>query len=266
MSDKVELNFATAGDTRNPALLFLHGFMGSLQDWRPVIDELSSSHYCLTVELPWHGDSPKLPASAHPFRHTTDALINLLDSLSVESCTVVGYSMGGRIAMSAAVQYPGRFSRLVIESANPGIRSPEERAIRRRREKEMAARLRNNDMREFVDFWYSQPLFESLRAHAAFEQLVQARLRNDPAALAEAMTALGSGSQPDFWDAIGDYPGPMLFLAGERDAKYAALAQQLKQRRPHTAVAVIPGCGHNIHFEKCAIFCKKVVEFLDKKK
>ena len=128
----------------------------------------------------------------------------------------------------------------------------------------MAARLRQNDMRDFLNYWYSQPLFESLRAHPQFERLNKSRLRNTPAALAEAMRALGVGNQPDLWDKIVDYPGPMLYIAGERDAKYATISQDIARRRPSTDIAVFPERGHNIHFENCAIFCKKVVEFLNK--
>lgn len=264
MNDAVDLHWMAAGDPNNPALLFLHGFMGSLKDWRPVIDELSASFYCIAVDLPWHGDSPQLPPLDNPFQQTAQALIQLLDALHIARCGVIGYSMGGRIALYSAVKNPGRFSPLIIESASPGIHSAAARADRQHWEREMAARLRKNEMCAFLDFWYSQPLFESLRAHPQFEQLYKSRLRNTPAALADAMLALGVGNQSDLWDEICNYRGPMLFLAGEQDAKYASIAEKIAHRRPATDFAVFPKYGHNIHFENCAIFCKKVVEFLNK--
>ncbi len=96
-------------------------------------------------------------------------------------------------------------------------------------------------------------MFESLREHGGrFTELLERRRRNNPRELARVLRGMGTGVQPSLWDALPDMDVPTLVVAGEHDAKYRALAESMRANMPRAAVAVMPGAGHNVHFEKPA--------------
>ncbi len=81
-----------------PAVLFLHGFMGSRSDWDEITARLAPDFRCLAVDLPGHGAAVGLPDEAYTFEGTAAALVATLGALGIGRCRVVGYSMGGRLA------------------------------------------------------------------------------------------------------------------------------------------------------------------------
>src|SRR3712207_6455510 len=93
-----DLTYEVSGDRRSRAVLFLHGFLGSSADWRRVTSALGDQAFCIAVDLPGHGSSLALPADSYTIEGATRAVIETLDRLEVERPTVVGYSMGGRLA------------------------------------------------------------------------------------------------------------------------------------------------------------------------
>lgn len=247
------LLYRTHGSRLGVPLMMLHGFLGSGDDWQSVIVELEPTIRCITVDLPGHGENHS--RSEFSFAETADALVEILDELSIPRAGLLGYSMGGRIARYAAALYPQRFSFLIMESAAVLEGTPE----RRRHDAELAAQLRNVPLKEFLKNWYDQPLFSSLKNHPEFGALLTKRLDNDPQALANALLHLGAGVQP-LLPEFELLPLPFLILVGELDEKFRGLADQL----PPDAVVVVPGCGHNIHFENPTLFGQLLKEFINK--
>ena len=265
MTRAPKLHFSTMGSQDNAPLMLLHGFMGCSQDWTEVIEELSKFYYCIVVDLPWHGDSPPLFPNGRAFEQTAQALLHIQSTQHIDKCALLGYSMGGRLAMYAAIHDADAFGPLIIESASPGIEGIIDLKAQQYRDRNIANLLRNDDFAYFLHFWYEQPLFESIKRHPRFEALLRDRLKGNPAMFADAIRALSAGVQPSLWHELEKRSTPMLMLAGEHDSKYKNIAQMLQRRRPQTAIDIIPGCGHNIHFENSAIFCKKVMQFLNAK-
>ena len=112
------------------ALLFLHGFMGSGQDWAETV-EAFPDYRCILVDLPGHGLSAGCPPGLYPMPQAALALLAVLDGLGVEACVPVGYSMGGRLALYLALTHPDRCRAVVLESGSPGLASEREREGRR---------------------------------------------------------------------------------------------------------------------------------------
>jgi 2-succinyl-6-hydroxy-2,4-cyclohexadiene-1-carboxylate synthase len=247
------LNYRVHGSPSATPLMMLHGFLGSSDEWRQVIVKLQPDVHCITVDLPGHGENRR--QSDFGFKETAAALIEILDELSLPRAGLLGYSMGGRIARYTAMTYSQRFSFLIMESASVQAGTPE----RRRQDVEVAAQLRTIPFHEFLQYWYDQPLFCSLKNHSQFSALLTKRFDNYPEALANALLHLGAGVQPHLPE-FDRLPLPFLMLVGELDEKYQSLAQQIQ---PPSAV-VIPGCGHNIHFENPALFSRLVREFINK--
>ncbi|MCC6145035.1 MAG: alpha/beta fold hydrolase, partial [Candidatus Hydrogenedentes bacterium] len=103
------LKDSVAGESGAPAVVLLHGFLGTRKDWRPVVDELTPDYRCISVDLPGHGGSfVKDPARGFTFEAFCDVLNERLDLLKADRIALVGYSMGGRMALYYALRHPGR--------------------------------------------------------------------------------------------------------------------------------------------------------------
>ncbi|MEM1044194.1 MAG: 2-succinyl-6-hydroxy-2,4-cyclohexadiene-1-carboxylate synthase [Bacteroidota bacterium] len=253
------LPHSITGPAGAPVVLFLHGFMGNGRDWSAVVDRLAGDVRCLTVDLPGHGGAVGLTEAAYTFPETAAALAGTLDALGIGRCRVVGYSLGGRLALYFALRHPGRCTRLVLESASPGLRTPAERAERRRIDAWRAETLAG-DFEGFLDRWSRMPIFRSLGddARAAF---VAARLGNDPAELARSLRGSGTGQQPSLWEALGDLTVPTLAVAGAADPKFADLAFAMSVAGP-TVIPMLVSAGHTVHAEQPRLFAALVRDFL----
>jgi pimeloyl-ACP methyl ester carboxylesterase len=119
------LNYEVSGDRQSPAVLFLHGFMGSSADWRESMAVLGDQTFSIAADLPGHGASLELAPDSYSVDGAARAVIGILDGLEVDRPIVAGYSMGGRLALYLALRYPSRCAGLFLESASPGWRAPE---------------------------------------------------------------------------------------------------------------------------------------------
>ena len=244
--------------------LLLHGFTGSSQSWGAgLLDGLASlGRPPVLVDLPGHG---RRAGASQPGRFTLEAVLeSILDAAGHEPFDLVGYSMGGRMALALAARHPERVSRLVLESASPGLATTEEREARRARDEVLARELERGGMEAFVDSWERQPLFESqaaLPTQVLAEQRAR-RLLNDAASLASCLRGLGTGSQPSFWDALPQLTVPTLVLAGESDEKFVEIGRRMAEALPRARLTVVPGAGHAVHLERPAAWLAHVAGFL----
>lgn len=255
------LNYRTHGAPHLPPVCFLHGFMGSSADWQPLVDALSRDAYCLTVDLPGHGQSLHGPNHVYTMEGATQALADVLDDAGVSQCSLVGYSMGGRVALYFSIFHPGRVRRLGLESASPGLSNGEERVQRRFLDDERADRIQD-DLDAFLRDWYRQPLFASLARHGLIEEMVAERRANDPDELARALRGLSPGEQPSLWDRLSDLSVPALVLTGELDEKYRRITRETAHRINGARQVVVPDAGHNVHAERPQAFLAHLVQFL----
>jgi 2-succinyl-6-hydroxy-2,4-cyclohexadiene-1-carboxylate synthase len=244
------LSYTVSGDPRRQAILFLHGFMGSGADWAVEILALDERFYCVAPDLPGHGASLELSPERYTVEGATRALLGLLDDLDIERAALVGYSMGGRLALYLALRHPERCSGLFLESASPGIESEAEREARRRSDEEKATRLESGDLESFLGDWYRQPLFEALaRREGLLQETIGARLRNDPTELARSLRGMGAGKHAPMWGRLGTLRVPALAVAGEIDEGYAGIARRMASVNPLVRAAVVTGAGHSVRLE-----------------
>ncbi len=261
--NEINWNCVVQGSSRYFPLLFLHGFMGSSFDWMEIINHLKKIYFCLALDLPGHGKT-KINAndSCYSIHFTAKEICRFLRDLKIETSYLIGYSMGGRLALYLAVFYPEYFQGIVLESTSPGIEKVRERIERRKIDNKNAEELKTGDFGKFLERWYSQPLFRSLKQHPKFTELFKQRLVNDSFGLAKSLRFMGTGTQPSLWMNLKDIKIPVLILAGEKDEKFSEIAFQMEELIPNCKVHIVKGCGHNIHFEKPNIFIKHTHEFL----
>jgi 2-succinyl-6-hydroxy-2,4-cyclohexadiene-1-carboxylate synthase len=258
------LHHEVSGDRRSPAVLFLHGFMGSSADWREIMTVIGDQTLRIAVDLPGHGASLGLPPDTYTIEGATRAVIRTMDGLEVTRPVVAGYSMGGRLALYLALRYPERCAGLFLESASPGLERFSERAARRAADESKAERLESGDFEAFLRDWYGQPLFAPL---AQDEDLlcrtIEARRRNDPCELARCLRGMGTGSQPSLWGELAGLGVPALAIAGELDEKYAGISSRMASINPRLESAVVPGAGHTVHAETPAAYNSLLWRFVE---
>jgi 2-succinyl-6-hydroxy-2,4-cyclohexadiene-1-carboxylate synthase len=256
------LHYQTYGSPGQPPLCFVHGFMGSSCDWTPIVEALTDEAYCLTVDLPGHGQSLNRPSYLYSMEGATQALADVLDDAGIDRCSLVGYSMGGRVALYFSLFHPTRVRRLVLESTSPGLPSAEERAERQSLDEERAQRIQE-DLPGFLEEWYRMPLFASLARHGLIEEMVATRSANDPDEIARALRGLSPGVQPSLWDRLCDLSVPTLVLTGALDDKYTGVTARAARRIETAERVVVPKAGHNVHAERPQAFLAQLVRFLE---
>jgi len=231
--------------TTQPPLMLLHGFLGRGDDWAPVCAHLSHACACLTPDLPGHGRTALRPG---PQSYTTwaAALAAMLDAQRLPQVVLVGYSLGGRVALAFAARYPQRVKALLLVSAHPGLREAEARRARRQADARRAQALRTDGLPTFLDAWYRLPVFGLETPPAS---LLARRRENRAEDIARVIAEMSPGVQPPLWDALARLPLPVGYVAGARDAKYAALARQIQHVRPDAQVWIFPNTGHMVHLE-----------------
>jgi 2-succinyl-6-hydroxy-2,4-cyclohexadiene-1-carboxylate synthase len=242
-----------------PATLLLHGFTGSSASFDTLRPLLGPSLRAVVPDLPGHRRTP--PAT---WDHTIAALGELLATHSVSGpIDVIAYSMGARLALGLALAHQRHVRRLVLISGAAGIDDAHERAQRVRDDDALAAILERDGLRAFLARWERHPVLQGLHSLPGdrADALRAVRASHDPAGLAQALRLLGQGAQPPLWSALPSLRVPTLLLAGEDDAKYAALARRLAQHLPDATVRLLPA-GHSPHLEAPEPTATALLDFL----
>ena len=259
-----QFHYSLTGNKNQPLILLLHGFTGDIQDFSSVISLLSKNYCCLAVDLPGHGQTRVSgDESCYNMSKTAQALIHLLDDLQIDKCLLLGYSMGGRLALYMTLHFPERFEKVVLESASPGLKTEKDRSHRRQADSQTAQNLENSNIKDFILNWYDRPLFKSLKKSPKFEKLIESRLTNNPLELAKSLRNMGTGNQPSLWKKLAQNQIPILLLAGEDDDKFQRINAEIASFCPAATLKIIPNAGHNIHFENIDNFGSVVRQFYD---
>lgn len=244
--------------------VLLHGFSTSSASWGPeIVDGLSARvGPPALVDAPGHGrHASRRDSEAYALASVHD---DLDAALAHGPAPLVGYSMGGRLALSYAVARPERVSRLVLESASPGLADEGARRARRAADDALADEIEARGMAWFVDHWDALPIFATragLPVHVRGRQRA-VRLANESGGLALALRHLGTGVLPSYWEAIRTMDVPTLLVVGELDEKFVGVARAMADRMPRARVAVVPDAGHTVHLERPDAWLDAVSEFL----
>jgi 2-succinyl-6-hydroxy-2,4-cyclohexadiene-1-carboxylate synthase len=219
-----------------PTVTFVPGFMQRGEAWQPVAAALAPRYRVQTLDFStWtlQGRLGEMPAGG----------------------ALVGYSMGGRIALHAALREPERFHALALIGVSAGVDDREER---RRSDEALAAWIEQHSIEEVVERWESQPVFASQPSELRAQQRA-GRLSHDPRKLAQLLRSAGQGAMPPVWDRLHELRCPVLLIAGERDEHYVEAAYRMASLIEHARVRVVPGAGHAPQLERPLL----VAELLD---
>lgn len=254
------------GSDGGPAVLLLHGFTGHGGSWAEAGGRFAENGYhVLAPDLLGHGRSPQPPdASRYAMVHAGADLKSLLEESVGTAVHLVGYSMGGRLGLYFALQYPQHVRSLTLVGASPGIASAAERAERRERDDWLADRIEGDGIAAFVDYWGSLPMWKSQRQNlskAQRAQLREQRLQNRPRGLANSLRGMGTGAQPNLHHSLASLSAPTLLLVGAEDLKFVVVNRQMAQSIQGACLVVVPKTGHAVHLERPRVFAHIVLDF-----
>lgn len=255
------LAFRLQGKGEAPALVFLHGLLGSQSDWQAVVDTMAEDHLCLTLDLPGHGGSRHVSVAG--FDDTCQRLVDTIQQTIDRPFWLVGYSLGARLAMYLTAYAAERFkgspaplAGLIVESGHPGL-AEGERAARWANDNHWACRFESEPIVDVLQDWYQQAVFSSLN-HAQRQSLVAARSANLGDQVASMLRATSLSRQENLIAPLQRSGVDVHYLCGNKDPKFRALAAQ-----SGFAFHCVPEAGHNIHAEQPALFCQLLKQLID---
>lgn len=225
-------------------LVWLHGFFGDRREWQQVARALPD-YPQLFIDLPGHGGSATI--QVNDFAAVSQRLDVTLVAHNISRYWLIGYSLGGRIAMYHACHgNSAGLSGLIVEGSHPGLTDPVQRQARLQSDEQWVQRLHQQPLHQLLTDWYCQPVFASL-SHSQRQQLIALRTDNqinNLHQLAGMLQATSLGRQPDLRPALTRLTIPFYYLCGEYDSKFRALAQSLT-----ASYSLITAAGHNAHWE-----------------
>lgn len=249
------LSYFVAGD--GTPVTLLHGFTQSGRSWRELIARMPQGYSWIVPDLRGHGETQTARGAPCTMDACTADLVALWDSLGVERSHLVGYSMGGRLALHVATHRPDRLLSVVTIGAHAGL-EPEAREGRRLGDEALAERIEKEGVEAFVNYWGSLPLFAGLerRGPAYVAQVRADRLQNHAAGLACSLRGMGAGAMKPLWDELSRVQVPCTFVAGQLDHGYVASARRLAATTPNGRFEVVQRAGHTVHQERPEAFAR----------
>lgn len=271
------VNLQEAGDCRNDkVVLFLHGLLGTSEDWTPMMKALSPSARVIAVDLPGHGESQILQHDAENFSQISvtiqsiaDLLLKLICNITDGEVVVVGYSMGARIALHMALNQNHKISGAVLISGSPGLKHEASRRRRTAMDKSRAKFLLSSGLECFIETWYSAKMWASLREHPQFDSLVRTRRKHSNITdLSKVLADSSIGCQKSLWEDLKYLEKPLLIVAGEKDLKFKEISERMcseadcRNRQELCEMVVVPESGHAVHVENPLPLIRAIRKFL----
>jgi len=227
-------------------IVFIPGFMQPGDAWSPVAERLPERYPSAFLD---HRE------------HTFEGRLREIAQLG-EGAVIAGYSLGGRLALHAALREPGRYRALVTVGASAGIDTPAARSARAQADERLASWMETAPIEGIVAIWERQPLFAD-QSDALLDAQRPGRLAQDPRSLASLLRTAGQGSLEPLWPLLGRLDLPLLALAGALDERYSRSARRLASEAPRAQAGIIEAAGHAAHLQQPDDAARLLVEFLD---
>lgn len=248
-------------------LILLHGFTGNSGTWRSFYPQWRDGRRLISIDIIGHGktNSP-MELNRYSMSSVVKDLKQILEQLQIKQTDILGYSMGGRLALSFAIQYPHLVNKLILESSSPGLETETEREHRRRRDEELGRFIIEQGIEKFVDYWENIPLFATQKGLSPDiqEALRRQRLLNSEIGLNNSLVGMGTGVQPSWWNQLHNLQAETLLLTGSLDEKFCFIAEKMTRKIRHCTWKKVENCGHTIHVENPDKFGTIIKGFLSR--
>jgi 2-succinyl-6-hydroxy-2,4-cyclohexadiene-1-carboxylate synthase len=246
------LHTTTIGEGQ-PKVALVHGFTQTSNSMLPLADMISSRYTVNLVDAPNHGGSSDTSLNCST---GADALC-----ATVGDATYIGYSMGARLCLHAALQHPKQVKALVLISGTAGIEDPEQRVQRRTSDEALADHIEQIGTAAFIAEWLSRPMFSNLKSTP---NDILDRNRNTATSLATSLRLAGAGAQQSLWGSLHSLETPVLLIAGNQDEAFCNNAKRMKELIGDNATfAIVQNSGHSVHLEQLQDCSEIILNWLD---
>jgi len=262
---KINFEYFNQFDPAKKTIILLHGFTGSLEDWRYVSSMLDTGYNYVGIDLIGHGKSE---SPENPEAYTIDEVIVQINGivlhLNLHKVILLGYSMGGRCALNYAVKFPEKVEVLILESTSPGIKDKKSRNDRIKNDEKLAEYIEKHSMEEFIGFWLNLDIFNTQRrfSEEKRKQIKLAKMQNNKTGLANSLRGFGTGAMNPLFDHLKNINCKTLLVTGELDEKFTNINSEIVNLFQNAKHKIIENAGHNTHLEEPKKFVKLVNEFL----
>lgn len=251
---------------KGPLIVALHGFTGDGTTMQPLVEACREGRPALLIDLIGHGasDAPEF-VEPYSMASVVDQVLSVIGPRDIGTVHLIGYSMGGRVALSIAARAPWYFASVTSISATPGIHDAPARAERHDADLARADHLEAIGIDGFVDEWLALDLFGpyvALLDESARTATIEQRRRSSPVGLANSLRGTGTGAMPPVWLSMPALRSPLLAIAGSLDEPYIDIARRMAQAAPFAELHIVEGAGHVAHVENCFDVGARVAEFL----
>lgn len=252
------------------AFVALHGFTGSGLDFESLAHLVGGPWYC--PDWPGHGESPFPAYPSQPdfysLPHHLDIISQTVALARTDGLPVIliGYSMGGRLALHWAIKNAPLLRGLILIGTSPGLASDQERLARQLSDRQLADKIQADGIPAFLHYWQNLPL---MRSQSAIPEpwksaWLDRRANNSALGLAGSLLGVGTGALPALHHSLPELALPTLLAAGEHDEKFCRLMQEMHSRIPAAEFHAIPAAGHAAHVECPVSFADLMASFLKK--
>lgn len=258
-----QLAYISSGYKRSEAIVLLHGFLGNSADFSLLLSELGNYHYSMAFDLPGHGKSLFLSEATYLIDNTIVTIHSQLHSLDINKVHIVGYSMGGRIALSFANAYPEMISSLTMISSTAGLKTKEERRLRIENDTKIIDKIQSLSMEDFLHFWYSQQIFSF--SSERINSILSQRVTNNKSEIIKSLKFAGTGMMTPLWDNLHNLNFPILLLSGVKDKKFVKICEEMHQIMPNSRNIVIENSSHNLLLDAPVETLNLITKFINER-
>ncbi len=254
----IRLNYTELGQGR--PIIILHGLFGSARNWQGIARSLANSHHVISPDLRNHGQSPH--AQSMTYQEMADDVISIADQLNLKDLIIIGHSMGGKVAMTAALSNPERFTALTVIDIAPVNYDQDFDTLIAAMNSLKLDTLKSRSQAE-------ETLNKVIDDKGVIQLLLQNLVRTDEG----FKWRINLGGIMANLNLIGQFPEnlkstscriPTLFLGGsESDYLRSIHNPAIYEHFPAAEITMINGAGHWLHAEKPTEFLKQLKTFIN---
>ncbi|MBK7104367.1 MAG: 2-succinyl-6-hydroxy-2,4-cyclohexadiene-1-carboxylate synthase [Ignavibacteriae bacterium] len=246
-------------------IIFLHGFTGNINDWKFLENKIPQNYSPIFIDLIGHGKTSS-PGNAKFYSSKSQVafLKKIIDELDLTKIIICGYSMGGRLALDFAFEFPKNIIALILESTSFGIEDEIERKERLANDFKLSEQIKNSTIEEFINYWFSLPLFQSLKKlpKDGIEKSKISRAQNSKTGLRNSLIGFSTGKMKNYFQLGNNFTLNILLITGQLDKKFTQIGKSILPNLLNGKLEVINDAGHNTHLEKPEEFLKLINTFL----
>ena len=253
-------------DAAKDTLILLHGFTGSVNDWKKTAKLVDDRFNKIAVDLIGHGksDTP-IEIDKYSASSKNSQLLDIINHFTKGKVILLGYSMGGRAALSFAINHPDKIKGMILESTSTGIEKPAEREERIKSDEELAEFIETNSIEIFIDHWMNLEIFGTQKrfSNDLLQKLRSEKMQNSSIGLAQSLRGFGTGRMPYLGNKLSLLDFPVLLITGELDPKFTKINKELVKKFPSARHQILQNAGHNVHLEETGKFAETANGFLN---